>query len=424
MRRLPLFVPMMISLLLGSVDCRAQSVTAETLSPPILPANTPVILRLKESLYKRDAKPGQPVEFEVGFDVLVNGQVFIQSGAAVAGSVRQVDRTGKGPAKVLINLGSTQTISGEAVRLAPTGTATASGHYEGFMALDFPPIIPVFVVMSLFEKKVLLDKGAGCGWLGGWFCGVWVVAHVAENVPLDPAKLKTAQAQLRESVRQKRLPESSPDWGDIFGGSFAVEFKAQLLDKAGDLDGAIEEYQQALALKPDSPGFRESVPTFSPGSLHFGLAKLLREKGDFVHAIAEYRTGVAEYRTAVQLSPKDEHTREFFVALLVESDDPDAALAEIKEAMRIWPDNIYFHFLLGRLLIKTNDPDGAIVELQWALKKWKNHSSQTNCELGRALELKGEFRAALSQYRTAYRAHLQDDVCRASYERLHSQLKK
>jgi hypothetical protein len=44
MRRLPLFVSMMISHLLGSVECRAQSATAETLSPPILPANTPVIL--------------------------------------------------------------------------------------------------------------------------------------------------------------------------------------------------------------------------------------------------------------------------------------------------------------------------------------------------------------------------------------------
>src|SRR5712692_4622791 len=126
MRRLPLFVPIMISLLLSSVECRAQSATAETLSPPILPANTPVILRLKENLYKKDAKPGQPVEFEVAFDVVVNGQIFIQSGAAVTGSVRQVDRTGKGPAKVLIDLGPTQTISGEIVRLAWTERMTGS----------------------------------------------------------------------------------------------------------------------------------------------------------------------------------------------------------------------------------------------------------------------------------------------------------
>jgi hypothetical protein len=101
----------MIAFLLGSVECTAQSATAETSSPVILPANTPVILRPKESLYKKDAKPGQPVKFEIGFDVVVNGQIAIQSGTVVTGSLRQVDRTGKGPAKVLIDLGPAQTVS-------------------------------------------------------------------------------------------------------------------------------------------------------------------------------------------------------------------------------------------------------------------------------------------------------------------------
>jgi hypothetical protein len=77
------------------VECWAQSEKAETAGLPILSANTPVILRLKKSLFKRDAKPGQPVEFEVGYDVVVNGQVVIQSGTDVNGSVRQ--RSAYGP---------------------------------------------------------------------------------------------------------------------------------------------------------------------------------------------------------------------------------------------------------------------------------------------------------------------------------------
>jgi tetratricopeptide (TPR) repeat protein len=409
MRKLLPWGSLLLALLLGSMDCRAQDASVESSGPLILPANTNVILHLTKSLYKRDAKPGRPVEFEVAFDVFVNGQIFISSGTPVTGSFRGMERAGKGPPQVLIDLGPAQTVSGETVRLAPTRTAKSDDGLDPTFAFEFPPMIPVFVAMEVFEKRVLLDKDAGRSWLGCWGCGVWVVARVAENVVLDSAKQKSVQAQFRESEPHKRLLESG-----IF---FEDDFKAQLLRQAGDLDAAINVYQQALAAMPDSLDSRDSVPASFAALLHLGLAKLLLEKRDFAHAIAEYRT-------AVQLPPKDEHAREGFVTFLVESDAPDVALAEIKEAMALWPDNIYFHFILGRLLIKKNDPDAAIVELQWALKKWNNRSSQANCELGRAFELKGDPRAALSQYRTAFRAHLNDEQCRANYERLRRQLKK
>ena len=74
---LPPFISIVISILLGCVQGGAQSMTAETASPVILPAKTPVILHLKESLYKRDAKPGHSLEFEVGYDVVLNGQIAI-----------------------------------------------------------------------------------------------------------------------------------------------------------------------------------------------------------------------------------------------------------------------------------------------------------------------------------------------------------
>jgi tetratricopeptide (TPR) repeat protein len=131
-----------------------------------------------------------------------------------------------------------------------------------------------------------------------------------------------------------------------------------------------------------------------------------------------------EYRTAVQLDPNDEASRIALVNALQDSGDLDAAIAESNEAIRIWPDRPYFHYLLGRVLVRKNDPDGAVVELQWALQKTKNHFSPVNCELGRAYELRGDLRAALGQYRTAYRAHVDDLQCRAGYQRLELQLKK
>ncbi len=142
MCRLSAAAPIMIAFLLGSVECTAQSATAETSSPVILPANTPVILRLKESLYKKDAKPGQPVKFEIGFDVVVNGQIAIQSGTVVTGSLRQVDRTGKGPAKVIVDLGPAQTVSGEMARLASTGTSASDQPHGVAGAPKFRRLYP------------------------------------------------------------------------------------------------------------------------------------------------------------------------------------------------------------------------------------------------------------------------------------------
>jgi Flp pilus assembly protein TadD len=414
MRRLPLFVPTMISLLLlGSVECGAQSATSETSSAWTLTANTPVILRLKENLYKEDAKPGQPLEFEVVEDVVANGQVTIQSGATASGSIREINKAAKGPAKLLIDLGSVQTITGEMVRLSSPGTAkdnASRGDKPGLKDVPglvsfapeilpaLPVIVPVLAVMELFPgKKVLLHKDAS------------VVARVAENVTLDPAKLKSE-------------PEPGPSSEVLKGGLVflrlllmpdpranerirSLVFSGKRLRKAGDLDGAIEEYQQALALGADS------------WDVHFSLAQLFEEKRDFVHALPEYQI-------AATLRPGSEYGRERFASLLVESGEPDVAIAEIKEVMRMWPNNIFFHYLMGKVLVKKNDPDGAIAELQWALKQWRNHSWQTNCELGSAYELKGDLKAALDQYRTAYRVHMDDKECRAAYERLHSQLKK
>jgi len=437
--KLPPLAPIIVAFLLGSVECTAQSVPPEISSPVILPANTPVILRLKESLYKKDAKPGQPVEFEVGYDVVVNGRIFIRRGTAVNGSLRRVDHAGGGPAKVLVDLGPAQTVSGEMARLASTGTpATGNpgiGDAVGFVdePMALPIVLPVFVAMKLFEKKVLLDKRAGCGWFAGLgTCGVWVVAHVAEDVALDPARQQAAQAeyiekqkaaevqleaQLREFLKQvpedkqsaaeaqlreylKQVPESSIGTGLFFDSN-----KAQLLHQAGDLDGAMEEYQGALGLNPSSP------------DLHLEIAGLFREKGDLVRA-------VSECRTAVQLSPDNERVRIALISALTDSGDFDNALAEAKEGVRMWPERPYFHYLFGRVLVKKNDPDAALVELQWALKKEKNRFSPANCELGRAFELKGDPKAALRQYHTAVRAHGGDKECRAAYERLQLRVKE
>lgn len=440
--RFPLFLSLVIPLPLGCVECRAQSANAETVKGPILPANTPVILRLKKSLSKRDAKPGQPVEFEVGYDVVVNGQVVIQSGTAVRGSVRELDHTGKGPANVLIDLEPIQTVSEEVVRLTLTQIENASGQpgtadVVGWGA-EAGPLLPAVVIASLFEKKVILPEGA------------YGVARVAENLVFDPVKQRAAQEQYTANEKAAQaelcklltLPDSQ-NWERI--SSLARQTglddssKADLLRRAGDLDGAIEVYQQLLAPKQDLPcsvvpwlplflpflgasehlpaEVREQLSKSFHVALHFGLAEAFREKRDFTHAIAEYRA-------ALQIDFDYEGSRIGLINALQDSGDLDAAIAESKEAIRIWPDKFYFHYLLGSVLVKKKDADAAIVELQWALKRAKNHLSPANCELGRAFEQKGDLEEAFRQYRTAFRAHVDDLQCRAAYQRLELQLKR
>ena len=271
--RLPVFVPIMISFLLGSVECRPQSATAETSSPLILVANTPVQLRLKKNLYKTDAKPGWPLEFKVDFDVLIDDEVVIPSGAAVNGSVRQVDQTGRGPAQLLIDLEPTQTITGEMVRLTGPGTTKDDASLGGKPRLkdvpgivaggpEFIPVlavvVPVLAVMELFPgKKVLLHKDAS------------VVAHVAENVALDTTKLKAGQAQFRGSLLGRKMASC------LFYG-------ARWFAQGHDLDGAIKDCQQALTLEPDS--------SYLP-YLHCALGRALELKGDLQAALREYDLG-------------------------------------------------------------------------------------------------------------------------------------
>jgi tetratricopeptide (TPR) repeat protein len=434
------FFSIAFSFLLVCADVTGQSTITETSSPVIFPANTPVILHLKESLYKKDAKRGYSLEFEVSDDVVVNGQIMIQRGTTVTGSVRQVD--GKRPPKLLIDLGPAKTVSGEKVRLtsssfssnreSPTAEAVGMGSAAG-------PILAGLMIASLFQKSVLLDQDA--------WGGVWGVVRTVEEVTPEPVKQKAAQEQYIANQKAAQAERcklwSSTQNTELIaslmrqGGPFVPD-KASLLRQAGDLDGAIEVYQQLLESRPDLPCSDkypqllstatllftvagpekrdQALNSFRTG-LHIELAGSYREKRDFVHSISESRA-------AMQLDPENEHARIALINSLEDSGDLDAAAAESKEALRIWPDRSYFHYLLGRELVKKDDADAAIVELQWALEKERQHFSSANCELGRAFEQKRDSESAYRQYRTAFRAHVNDAQCRAAYERLKLLLKK
>jgi hypothetical protein len=297
-----------------------------------------------KTLSKHDTKPGEPLELVVVSNVVVNGQVLIADGTAVSGTFEGVNQSGKGPSKVLFDLGALKTTTGETVRL--TGPRTRNSQpgvgdtvdWAGQAGALAPLVIPAFVIADAFHhKNVLLEEGA---------C---VVAQVAEDVTLDPIKVR-------------ELPRE--------------QYGASSRDRAVSMTHC----------------------------------------GPPLHTISEYRANV-------ERDPNDVDARIGLIEALDDSGDVDAAFAEVKEAMPVWPDDPYLRYLKGRLLVEKNDPDAAIGELQWALKKENNRLSPANCALGRAFELKGDLKSALDQYRTAFRAHVHNEQCRAAYQRLHLQLK-
>lgn len=76
----------------------------------------------------------------------------------------------------------------------------------------------------------------------------------------------------------------------------------------------------------------------------------------------------------------------------------------------------------GTVCNRSNSESIDAARVQWVLTRDRNFPV-ANCELGRALELKGHLEAALREYGIAF-PNVGDKQCRAAFESLQLQLKK
>src|SRR5579864_6315003 len=144
-----IYISAAILMAASQARCSLQSAAPDHSGPLVLPANTLVMLRLTKSVYKKDAKPGKPLDFAVAQDVLVNGLILIQSGTHVTGSVRRVDYSERKRAKILMDLGTVKTVSGETVRLKLTGSAGSSNEESDLASVaeaGSPILVPAFAL--------------------------------------------------------------------------------------------------------------------------------------------------------------------------------------------------------------------------------------------------------------------------------------
>jgi tetratricopeptide (TPR) repeat protein len=166
--------------------------------------------------------------------------------------------------------------------------------------------------------------------------GIAGESEPAEHVALERA----LTSELRGALRAER--------GDVGGAIEAYEAAlaehaelasahlalSELLAGAGRLAEALARLRSAVALEPDS------------APAHYNLAVLLAQRGEGAEA-------VGHYRVAARLAPDDPQVHNNLGFLLARLDDTPGAEAALRRAVTLAPDFAHPHFNLGRLLIES-----------------------------------------------------------------------
>ncbi len=151
----------------------------------------------------------------------------------------------------------------------------------------------------------------------------------------------------------------------------------------GRVDEAIEQYQEALRLKPNRAESYNNL----------GLA--LHRKGRADDAISQY------YQ-AIRLKPADATVRNNLAIALAGKGQTDEAIGQFQEALRLKPNSAEAHNNLGLALYRKGRNDEAISQYQEALRLKRNYPFACN-NLGSALLKKGQIDEAIRQFQEALR---------------------
>jgi protein O-mannosyl-transferase len=155
------------------------------------------------------------------------------------------------------------------------------------------------------------------------------------------------------------------------------------LEKKGQIDEAIRQYQDALRPAPDY------------ALAHNNLGGALVKKGQIDAAIGQYQE-------ALRLKPNYAEAHYNLGAALLNQGQIDEAIRQYQEALRVKPDYAEAHNNLGAAFLKKGQIDEAISQLQAALRLDPDHAVARN-NLGIALVTKGQTDEAIRQFQEALR---------------------
>jgi tetratricopeptide (TPR) repeat protein len=158
-------------------------------------------------------------------------------------------------------------------------------------------------------------------------------------------------------------------------------FLGNSLLNQGRVDEAVEHFQKALALEPES------------ATSHGGLGNALFQKGHMDEAIIQYQK-------ALEIKPDFAEAHNNFAYSLLQIGRVDEAIIHYRKAIELQPESATFHSGLGNALFQKGQMDEAIIQYQKALVL--QPKSADACErFGDALFRKGHMDEAIIQYQKA-----------------------
>ncbi len=269
-------------------------------------------------------------------------------------------------------------------------------HYQYFSLIG---LIALAVSGGIAMVRRIGRSGRLIGWLTGTAvllalgAGTWKQVHIYRD---------------EETIWRDTLTKNPNAW-------LAHNNLGLLLRQAGRTEEALEHYEQALRIQPDSPEACNNV-----GAILLDLGKPTEAMGYYEQALrlnprraeAYYNLGTA----LAQLDKNEEAVSYYEQALQIKSDYFEAhnnlgnilfrlgrvseAIGHYEKAIELKPDYAEAHYNLGVVLMSAGRLEEAVQQLRRALALMPN-SPQVHYKLGLALQTQCNFKAALAEYQRA-----------------------